>query len=66
MTRRRHDRRACDSKIRSRTCKLLSQNPHLKEAEGVFAAGELAIGGQIVLFEYRSLATSLAGTRALS
>jgi hypothetical protein len=44
---------------------LLSQTPR-PHAERVLAAGELAIGGQIVLFECRSLATSLAGARVRS
>jgi hypothetical protein len=43
----------------------LSQTPR-PQAEGVFAAGELAIGGEVVLFECRSLATSSADARARS
>jgi hypothetical protein len=64
-------RRACNPRILSQaecrqTCKLLSQSPRLNEAEGVFAAGKLAIGREVVLFERRSLATSSADTRARS
>jgi hypothetical protein len=44
--------------------KLLSQTP-APHAEWVLAAGELAIGCQIVVFQYRSVAPSLAGTRGL-
>jgi hypothetical protein len=43
--------------------RLRSQFPRIENADGIFTAGELAIGGQIVLFEYWSLTNALVATQ---
>jgi hypothetical protein len=55
-----------DPLLAFRVRKPLSQIPGLKDAEGIFVAGEPAIGGEVVPLEGGSLTVSLADSHVRS